>query len=81
MILDPRPSVDVGPAVSETTSSRAVTPPVVVRNRRAPHMSFGEAFLVWRCLGCGALGSLDAFPAYCPECFSGRESLFYHTED
>ncbi|WP_236639585.1 DUF7130 family rubredoxin-like protein [Salinigranum halophilum] len=64
---------------SAVTASRAVRPPVSVRNKRLPN-GFGEAFLVWRCLDCGALGSLDALPARC-ECGARREDLVYVLED
>jgi rubrerythrin len=54
---------------------------VVVPNARLPTNEFGEAFLVWRCLDCGTTGSLDALPGSCPGCGTGRESLYYYTED
>jgi hypothetical protein len=77
----PRQPVDVGPdGSSDVTSSRAVRPPVVVRNRRLVADGFGEAFLVWRCLDCGAVGSLDAFPTRCV-CGARRERLGYEVED
>jgi rubrerythrin len=50
-----------------------------VRNKRLPN-GFGEAFLVWRCLDCGSLGSLDALPARCA-CGARREDLVYVLED
>jgi hypothetical protein len=61
------------------TPSRAVRPSVAVRNKRLAN-GFGEAFLVWRCLDCGALGSLDALPTRC-DCGARREDLVYATED
>ncbi|AUV84018.1 hypothetical protein C2R22_15885 [Salinigranum rubrum] len=64
---------------SAVTESRAVRPPVAVRNKRLAE-GFGEALLVWRCLDCGALGSLDAFPARCG-CGARREDLAYVVED
>ncbi len=64
---------------SAVTESRAVRLPVAVRNKRLAE-GFGEAFLVWRCLDCGALGSLDAFPARC-SCGARREDLAYVVED
>ena len=66
---------------SPTTASRAVRPGVVVPNRRLPTMAFGEGTLAWRCLDCGAVGSLAAFPATCPDCGARRESLYYELED
>jgi hypothetical protein len=64
---------------SAVTESRAVRPPVAVRNKRLAE-GFGEAFLVWRCLDCGTLGSLDALPARC-DCGARREALAYVVED
>jgi rubrerythrin len=64
---------------SAVTESRAVRPSVAVRNKRLAE-GFGEAFLVWRCLDCGALGSLDALPAQCG-CGARREDLAYVVED
>jgi rubrerythrin len=64
---------------SAVTESRAVRPPVAVRNKRLAE-GFGEAFLVWRCLDCGTLGSLDALPARCV-CGARREALAYVVED
>lgn len=72
--------VDVASEVpSAVTESRAVPPPVAVRNKRLAE-GFGEAFLVWRCLDCGTLGSLDALPARCA-CGARREALAYVVED
>jgi rubrerythrin len=78
--VDPVPTV-VDPVTSATTTSRAVPRRAVVRNRRLTDGYLGESFLVWRCLDCGETGSLDAFPAYCPDCRADRESLFYWVED
>ena len=69
------------PEASATTASRAIPRPVTVRNRRMADGYLGESFLVWRCLDCGETGSLEAFPAYCPDCRADRESLFYWVED
>ncbi|KAB1198600.1 MULTISPECIES: hypothetical protein [Haloferax] len=66
---------------SSTTESRAVRPPVVVENRTMGHHHFGEAFLVWQCDDCGNVGSLTAYPTACPDCGTGREALYYYTED
>jgi hypothetical protein len=79
--IDRIPSVDAGPTTTATTTSRAVAPWVDVPNRRLTDGYLGEAYLVWRCADCGATGGLDAFPAYCPDCRAGRESLYYWTED
>ena len=65
---------------SAVTASRAIRPPTVVRNKRLADDNFGEAFLVWRCLDCGTVGSLDALPRRCG-CGARRESLAYVTED
>ena len=73
--------VDVGrDGPSPVTASRAVRPPTVVRNKRLADDGFGEAFLVWRCLDCGAVGSLDALPSRCV-CGARREDLAYVVED
>lgn len=61
------------------TTSRAVHPPVTVRNKRLTDSS-GEACLVWRCLECGSLGSLDFLPTRCV-CGARREALEYVVED
>lgn len=61
------------------TASRAIRPPVAVRNKRLSD-DFGEAFLVWRCLECGSLGSLDSLPMRCV-CGARREALEYVIED
>ena len=43
---------------------------------------FGEAELMWRCLECGEMGELDRdLPDACPSCGTGREDLYYWTED
>jgi rubrerythrin len=79
-----RPSVDErahGPTVSAATASRAFRPFVALPNRRLATNGFGEAFLVYRCLDCGALGPLTAFPSACPDCEATRESLAYEVED
>lgn len=68
-----------GPPMA-TTASRAVRPPVVVRNKRLATNGIGESFLVWRCAECGEVGSLDAFPHRCV-CGASREALSYVTED
>jgi rubrerythrin len=41
---------------------------------------FGEAYLVWQCLDCGTIGSLDALPTRCV-CGARREDLVYVVED
>lgn len=79
-VIDRIPSVEY-PETAATTASRAVRRPVSVRNRRLADGVLGEATLVWRCLDCGETGSLDEYPAYCPDCRVGRESLSYWTED
>ncbi|WP_380678052.1 DUF7130 family rubredoxin-like protein [Salinigranum sp. GCM10025319] len=73
--------VDVGrDEPSPVTASRAVRPPTIVRNKRLADDGFGEAFLVWHCLDCGAVGSLDALPSRCV-CGARRENLAYVIED
>ncbi|WP_240137702.1 DUF7130 family rubredoxin-like protein [Salinigranum salinum] len=73
--------IDVGrDTPSSVTVSRAVRPPTVVRNKRLAADGVGEAYLVWRCLDCGVVGSLDAFPTQCV-CGAGREDLAYVLED
>jgi hypothetical protein len=52
-----------------------------VPNRRLPGQGYGEAFLVYRCAGCGAVGSLAEFPTACTACGGGREGLYYEIED
>jgi hypothetical protein len=66
---------------SAETRSRAIRPPVVVSNRRLPINAVGESYLVYRCIDCGAVGHLTAFPTTCGECAAGRESLYYEIED
>ncbi|WP_265109509.1 DUF7130 family rubredoxin-like protein [Halosolutus halophilus] len=52
-----------------------------VEHVRSGH-EFGEAELMWRCLECGEMGSLDRdLPETCPSCGSDREDLYYWTED
>ncbi|MFB6218830.1 MAG: rubredoxin-like domain-containing protein [Halobacteriaceae archaeon] len=41
----------------------------------------GEAELAWRCAECGEMGDIDTIPDACPGCGSGREQLYYWTED
>jgi hypothetical protein len=73
--------VDVGREThSPVTNSRAVRPPTVVRNKRLADDGLGEAYLVWRCLDCGVVGSLDALPTRCV-CGARREALAYVLED
>jgi hypothetical protein len=77
---------------SKTTSGRARAPtprqpsPVrtpgtpAVAHRRLPTKEFGEGYLVWRCLACGTVGSLDASVPSCPNCGVATE-VRYETED
>ncbi|WP_101294429.1 DUF7130 family rubredoxin-like protein [Halegenticoccus soli] len=65
---------------SDRTSAGAIPRGVSVANQRLVD-EFGEAYLVWRCLGCGETGDLEAFPAACPNCGASREDLYYWTED
>lgn len=60
-----------------------LTPEVEVETaeRLRSGQSYGEMDLMWRCLQCGEMGSLDAMPEKCPSCGSGREELYYWTED
>ncbi|RQH00782.1 DUF7130 family rubredoxin-like protein [Natrarchaeobius oligotrophus] len=52
-----------------------------IEHVRSGH-EFGEAHLMWRCLECGEMGELDhEFPEACPDCGTGREDLYYWTED
>lgn len=52
-----------------------------VEHVRSGH-EFGEAHLMWRCLECGEMGALDdELPEACPSCGSGREEIYYWTED
>ncbi|MFC4357272.1 hypothetical protein ACFO0N_04825 [Halobium salinum] len=66
---------------SDHTSAGAIPRGVSLRHERLPQQGFGEAFLVWRCLDCGATGDLEAFPTACADCGSPREHLYYYTED
>lgn len=75
------PAIEAGPARSGTTSSRAVSPAVRVTNKRLAEKGYGEAFLVWRCVDCGAAGHLDELPEACPECELPREYIGYEIED
>jgi hypothetical protein len=44
--------------------------------------SFGEAYLMWRCMDCGEMGEIDeGIPRRCPNCDASRESLEYWKED
>lgn len=44
--------------------------------------NFGEGELMWRCWGCGEMGRIDEdIPDECPGCATGREDLYYWTED
>lgn len=79
-VVDARLTVEF-PETSAVTASRAVGLRVALPNRRLVDGSLGESYLVWRCLDCGETGSLTAFPTYCPDCESGRESLAYWVED
>lgn len=86
--VDRRPSVAVGPRAaasgvvrSRTARTPVVRPPAEATVPRVAARESGETFLIWRCVECGAVGSLDSFPSSCPDCFAGRESLFYWTED
>ncbi|ELZ33522.1 small CPxCG-related zinc finger protein [Halogeometricum pallidum JCM 14848] len=79
-VVDADPTVR-DPDTSATTTSRAVAPRVTLPNQRLADGHLGESYLVWRCLNCGETGSLTAFPARCPDCRSGRESLAYWLED
>lgn len=69
------------PGGTATTASRSIRPPVAVPNWRLPFLGIGEAFLVYRCVDCGAVGHLRAFPDTCGECGAGREALYYEIED
>lgn len=48
---------------------------------RAGH-EFGEAELMWRCWECGEMGDIDDdIPDTCPNCGTGKEDIYYWTED
>ncbi len=52
-----------------------------VEHVRSGH-EFGQAELMWRCLGCGEMGVIgDDLPGECPSCDAPREELYYWTED
>ncbi|WP_394341823.1 DUF7130 family rubredoxin-like protein [Natrarchaeobius halalkaliphilus] len=52
-----------------------------IEHVRSGH-EFGEAHLMWRCLECGEMGTLENdFPSSCPSCNTERENLYYWTED
>lgn len=52
-----------------------------IEHVRSGH-DFGEAELLWRCLECGELDTLDTWPEEgCPSCGAAHESLYYFTED
>lgn len=67
-------------STSPTTASGMCPRRVVVVHQRLVDC-FGEAYLVWRCIDCGAVGDLEAFPSACPDCGASRESLYYYVED
>jgi hypothetical protein len=69
------------PGGTATTASRSIRPPVAVPNWRLPLLGVGEAFLVYRCVDCGAVGQLRSFPDGCDGCGAGREALYYEIED
>lgn len=79
-VVDAHLTVEV-PETGAVPASRAAAPRVALPNRRLGDGSLGESYLVWRCLDCGETGSLTAFPASCPDCETGRESLAYWVED
>ncbi len=91
---DRQPTVDVGKTVfdedgdplgviREQTSGGFVVS--VSTDRPESHRStsgeFGEAYLMWRCMECGEMGSIESIPEECPGCTASRESLYYWTED
>jgi rubrerythrin len=44
--------------------------------------SFGKAELMWRCMQCGEMGTIDGeLPPQCPSCGADREQVMYWTED
>jgi rubrerythrin len=52
-----------------------------VQHARSGH-TFGEAELMWRCTECGEMDYIDeGIPETCPSCGTGKENLFYWTED
>lgn len=52
-----------------------------IEHVRSGH-EFGEAELMWRCLDCGELDTLEHWPdGGCPSCGAPKESLYYWTED
>lgn len=48
---------------------------------RSPGKSWGEGYLVWRCLNCGEVGDVEELPERCPNCDSPREELYAYLED
>ncbi len=69
------------PRTSDHTRSGVIPRGVSVRNERLAAKDFGEAYLVWRCIDCGATGDLEAFPTACTDCGAAREELYYYLED
>lgn len=52
-----------------------------IEHTRSGH-AFGAAELVWRCMTCGKMGTIDGgLSGRCPSCDAGREELMYWTED
>ncbi|MFC6824376.1 hypothetical protein [Halopelagius fulvigenes] len=84
--IDPRPSIDTGPATAANARARTRHRPRTVRPvpdvapRPAAEEDRGE-FLVWYCTDCEGVGSADAFPPSCPDCSAGRRSLSCWPED
>lgn len=55
--------------------------PMPPMGRRLSDSTLAEATLVYRCLRCGRVGDIRAFPNRCLGCRGPREDLYYEIED
>ncbi len=69
--------------VCEQTSGGFVVSASIGRpdHQRSTSGEFGEAYLMWQCMECGEMGSIESLPEACPNCGATRELLYYRTED
>jgi hypothetical protein len=67
------------PTSRQPTPDRTPRTPAV-SHRRLPTQEFAEAYLVWRCLGCGTVGRLGTSAPTCPSCALATD-VRYEIED